>query len=216
MLVTPEEAESRDQALISYDEGVPDSPHILTIGHSNHPMEHFVELLRQHAVEVVADVRSSPYSKYATHFDREALAEALRQAGFQYVYLGSELGGRPRGDAYYDAAGHVLYDKVVESQSFRGGVARLEDGLRRYVVAALCAEEDPAGCHRRLLVGRVLGEHGVAVDHIRGDGRLQPEAELAAADPNHNQLSLFDDDEAPWKSIPSVSPKKRQSSSSLF
>ena len=140
MLVTPEEAESRDQALISYDEGVPDSPHILTIGHSNHPMEHFVELLRQHAVEVVADVRSSPYSKYATHFDREALAEALRQAGFQYVYLGSELGGRPRGDAYYDAAGHVLYDKVVESQSFRGGVARLEDGLRRYVVAALCAD----------------------------------------------------------------------------
>ena len=179
-------------------------------------MEHFVELLRQHAVEVVADVRSNPYSKYATHFDREPLAETLRQAGFQYVYLGSELGGRPRGDAYYDAAGHVLYDKVVESQSFQGGVARLEDGLRRYVVAALCAEEDPAGCHRRLLVGRVLGEHGVAVDHIRGDGRLQPEAELAAADPNHNQLSLFDDDEAPWKSIPSVSPKKRQSSSSLF
>ena len=130
--------------------------------------------------------------------------------------LGSELGGRPRGDAYYDAAGHVLYDKVVDSHGFQKGLARLEEGLRQYVVAALCAEEDPAGCHRRLLVGRVLGERGIAVDHIRGDGRLQSEAELAAAEPHSNQLSLFEEIEAPWKSVPSVSPKKRQSSSSRF
>lgn len=156
---------------------------LLTIGHSNHSLEHFLELLALHAVQVVADVRSSPYSKYTTQFDRESLLEGLRAAGYQYVYLGSELGGRPRGEAYYDAAGHVLYDRVVESPNFRNGVARLEEGLRQYVVAALCAEEDPRGCHRRLLVGRVLGERGVALEHIRGDGRLQTEAELAAAEP---------------------------------
>jgi uncharacterized protein (DUF488 family) len=179
-------------------------------------MEKFLELLALHSVQVVADVRSSPYSKYTTHFDREALVEALRAAGFQYVYLGSELGGRPRGDHYYDAAGHVLYDKVVHSPGFQKGLARLEEGLRQYVVAALCAEEDPAGCHRRLLVGRVLGERGIAVDHIRGDGRLQSEAELAAAEPHSNQLNLFEEIEAPWKSVPSVSPRKRQSSSSRF
>ena len=195
---------------------VPASPRLLTIGHSNHSMDRLLELLALHSVQVVADVRSSPYSKYTTQFDRESLVEALRAAGFQYVYLGGELGGRPRGDTYYDAAGHVLYDRVVESPGFQEGVARLESGLRQYVVAALCAEEDPAGCHRRLLVGRVLGERGIAVDHIRGDGRLQTEAELAAGEPHSNQLSLFDEIEAPWKSVPSVSPKKRQSSSSLF
>jgi uncharacterized protein (DUF488 family) len=189
---------------------------LLTIGHSNHSVEHLLELLRLHSVQVVADVRSSPYSKYTTHFDRESLMAALRAAGFQYVYLGGELGGRPRGDAYYDAAGHVLYDKVVGSPGFHEGVARLEGGLRQYVVAALCAEEDPTGCHRRLLVGRVLGERGIAVEHIRGDGRLQTEAEVAAAEPHSNQLSLFEEIEAPWKSVPSVSPKKRQSSSSFF
>jgi uncharacterized protein (DUF488 family) len=69
---------------------VADSPRVLTIGHSNHSMEHFLDLLRRHAVQVVADVRSSPYSKYATQFDREPLMEALRAAGFQYVYLGGE------------------------------------------------------------------------------------------------------------------------------
>jgi uncharacterized protein (DUF488 family) len=189
---------------------------VLTIGHSNHSIERFLELLALYSVQVVADVRSSPYSKYATQFDRESLVEAVRPAGFQYVYLGSELGGRPRGDQYYDAAGHVLYDKVVESSGFQQGLLRLENGLRQYVVAALCAEEDPAGCHRRLLVGRVLGERGIAVAHIRGDGRLQTEAELAAAEPHSNQLSLFEEIEASWKSVPSVSPKKRQSSSSLF
>jgi len=197
---------------MSYHDGV----RVLTIGHSNHPMQEFLELLRMHAIQVVADVRSNPYSKYATQFDREPLIESLRGAGLQYVYLGAELGGRPRRDAYYDAAGHVLYDKVVESPEFQEGVIRLIGGLQQYVVAVLCAEEDPAGCHRRLLVGRVLGERGVAVDHIRGDGRVQSEAELAAAEPHSNQLSLFDEIEAPWKSVPSVSPKKRQSSSSLF
>jgi len=178
-------------------------------------VEHFLELLRLHAVEVVADVRSSPYSKYSTHFDREPLREALRAGGFRYVYLGSELGGRPHGEVYYDAAGHVQYGKVAESPDFQQGIARLEDALRQSVVAALCSEEDPAGCHRRLLVGRVLGERGVTVEHIRGDGRLQTEAEVAAAEPHGNQLNLFDDGDA-WKSIPSVSPKKRQNSSSLF
>ncbi|HMJ61230.1 MAG TPA: DUF488 domain-containing protein [Bryobacteraceae bacterium] len=187
-------------------------PRILTIGHSNHSSEHFLSLLARHSVQVVVDVRSHPYSAYASAFDQEALAKSLRAAGVQYVYLGNELGGRPRGSAYYDADGHVLYGKVAESSGFRAGLARLEKGLRQSVVAVLCAEEDPAGCHRRLLVSRVLAERGVLVQHIRGDGSLQTEDELQEA-----QLSLFDGTEAPaWKSIPSVSLKKRQSSSSAF
>lgn len=190
---------------------------VLTIGHSNHPLDHFLDLLTRHAVQVIADVRSHPYSKYASQFDREVLEQALRTAGFQYVYLGAELGGRPRGDGYYDADGRVLYGKVAESSAFQAGLARLEEGLRQYVVAMLCAEEDPTGCHRRLLVGRVLSERGVAVTHIRGDGRLQAEDELPSADPDSAQLSLFDEiEESAWKSIPSVSLKKRQSSSSAF
>ena len=87
---------------MSYHEVVPPtqqqaqgSLRVLTIGHSNHSMEKFLQLLALHSVQVVADVRSSPYSKYATQFDRESLMEALSAAGFQYVYLGSELGGRP-------------------------------------------------------------------------------------------------------------------------
>ena len=189
---------------------------VLTVGHSHHAMDHFLDLLRRHSVQVVADVRSHPYSKYASEFNHEPLIEALRAAGFQYVYLGAELGGRPRGDAYYDRDGRVLYDKVAASPAFQDGLARLKKGIQRQVVALLCAEEDPAGCHRRLLVARVLTEGGIAVAHIRGDGRLQTETELRSAE-THDQLGLFEEMEAaPWKSIPSVSQKRRQSSSSAF
>ena len=179
---------------------------VLTIGHSNHQVEHFLDLLKSHSVEVVADTRSYPYSEYATQFDQKPLKMALEADGIRYVFLGRELGGRPDGDEFYVDQGHVLYDRVAETELFQEGVSRLEKGIREYKVAMLCAEENPAACHRRLLIGRVLLNRGIQVDHIRGDGRIQTEAEVAAeTNPNKDQLALFEKVEAePWKSIPAV------------
>jgi len=69
-----------------------------------------------------------------------------------------------------------------------------------------------------LLVGRVLVDRGIQVEHIRGDGRIQTEQEVAAeVDPNRDQLTLFQKVEAePWKSIPSVLRKKRPNNSSAY
>ena len=193
-------------------------PRVLTIGHSNHPIGHFLDLLKSHAVQVVVDSRSQPYSEYATQFDQNALKKTLSGEGIRYLFLGRELGGRPDGDDYYDGEGHVLYDRVAETQLFQEGLSRLENGIREYKVALLCAEENPAACHRRLLVGRVLLSRGIQVEHVRGDGRIQTEDEVAAeADPNRNQLALFEKAEVePWKSIPSVLRKKRQNNSSAY
>jgi len=196
----------------------PTSPRVFTIGHSNHTMEHFLGLLKTHGIQVVVDERSQPYSKYATQFDQDVLKPALQHAGIRYLYLGRELGGRPEGDEFYDEAGHVLYDRVAATGTFREGLGRLEKGIREYTVAMLCAEENPSACHRRLLVSRVLLEHGVRVEHIRGDGRLQSEEEIAAElNPDRDQLALFQSaEEEPWKSIPSVLRKKRPNNSSAY
>src|SRR3984893_12336834 len=177
---------------------------VLTIGHSNHQIEHFLDLLKSNSVHVVADTRSYPYSEYATQFDQKPLKMALEADGIGYVFLGRELGGCPDGDEFYDEQGHVLYSRVAETELFREGGSRLEKGIREYKVAMLCAEENPAACDRRLLVGRVLSNRGIQVDHIRGDGRIQTEDEVAAeTDPNRDQLTLFKKVEAePWKSIP--------------
>ena len=190
---------------------------ILTIGHSNHSWAKFLELLQSSGVEVVVDARSHPYSKFCPQFDFEALKKSLSEAGIRYVPLGNQLGGRPKGNEFYDSDGHVLYDRVAASESFRLGVERLKKGVDGYVVALMCGEEDPAGCHRRSLIGRVLREAGYIVDHIRGDGRIQPDHELDSVVPDVPQLSLFEEVQVPaWKSIPSVSLKRRQSSSSAF
>jgi uncharacterized protein (DUF488 family) len=191
---------------------------VLSIGHSNHSWEQFVAMLQQNSVQVVAEVRSYPYSNYSPQFDRETMKDALAKVGMKYVDMGSELGGRPDGAHFYDADGHVLYDKVAATEKFAQGIKRLEEGMIRFRVALLCSEEDPAVCHRAILVGRVLRERGARVQHIRGDGRVQPDEEVFAKDgQEEKQGKLFDFAEAPaWKSIPSVLRKKRPNSSSPF
>ena len=187
------------------------SPRVFTIGHSNQTFERFLSMLKTNGVQVVVDVRSQPYSKYATQFDHEKLKVALEAAEVRYLYLGRELGGRPEGDEFYDEKGHVLYDRLAETSQFQEGLARLERGIREYKVALLCAEENPASCHRRLLVSRVLWNDGIQVEHIRGDGRIQTEEEIAAeTDPEADQLTLFQKTGVNhWKSSSSVSRKKR-------
>lgn len=192
---------------------------IFTMGHSNHPLDGFISLLKAHHVEVLVDVRSHPYSKHAPHFDSQALKAGVTAAGIKYLFLGKELGGRPKGEEFYDADGHVLYARVAESPLFLEGISRLEKGIQKYRVAIMCSEENPVGCHRRLLIGRVLAERGTTVYHIRGDGRVQTEAELASEEASrscdNDQPALFATREtAPWKSIRSVLRREKQPSSS--
>ncbi len=184
-------------------------PDIYTIGHSNQTLDEFVRLLALHCVDVLVDVRSAPYSKYTTQFNSPLLKTSMLAAGYKYLYLGDELGGRPKGPAFYDADGHVRYDRVAESPLFLAGITRVETGSTRYRVALMCSEEDPSACHRRLLVGRVLAGRGSSVWHIRGDGRVQPEEEIAAGEAaTAAQATLFAlEDVTPWRSIRSVLPK---------
>jgi len=192
---------------------------LFTIGHSNHPLDVFLGLLRSNGIEVLVDVRSSPFSGYTPHFSREEFNPALKSAGVEYLYLGRELGGRPTDERYYDEEGHVLYSRLAKSADFQKAIERLKGGVSKYRVAVLCGEEDPVECHRRLLVGRVMSEVGVDVRHIRGDGRVQTEDELKKLDEERNgsagQEALFPEpEEKTWRSIRSVLQKKRPAISS--
>jgi len=204
-----------DRRPLPYDRPVtlpkPATANVLTVGHSNHSIERFLALLESQRVEVIADVRSHPYSRFVAHFNREALSKALADRGLNYAFFGSELGGRPDGDEFYDDEGHVLYGRVACTDFFTSGVDRLDNGLRRFRVAIMCSEEDPTDCHRRLLVTRVLVTRGVEVVHLRGDGRLQREAGLG--DPQ--QGDLFNGfEETAWRSTRSVSRRRAPIASS--
>jgi uncharacterized protein (DUF488 family) len=188
---------------------------VFTIGHSNHEEVFFLDLLSAHGITLLVDVRSSPYSKYTPHFSKENLDVALKKRGVRYLFLGDELGGRPASTLYYDASGYVRYDRLAKSKLFQAGIEHVLQEASANRAALLCGEEDPGGCHRRLLVGKVLLDHGVTLFHIRGDGSLQTEEELRRCEAgekrerSHGQMSLFEFEEEPeWKSIRSVSPKR--------
>jgi len=186
---------------------------LYTIGHSNHTLEVFVDLLQQHDIRQVVDVRSSPYSRHATHFNKEALENHLSVAGLSYRFAGHALGGRPQDPQYYDRQGYVLYDRIARAPTFQQELSRLTAQAVAARTALLCGEEDPSECHRRLLIGRVVIAEGFELLHLRGDGRAQSETELIELE-NHQktggQLTMFDlDGDKPWRSTRSVSREHR-------
>jgi uncharacterized protein (DUF488 family) len=193
---------------------------VYTIGHSNHPVNEFQSLLTKNGIQILVDVRSSPYTKYTPHFNRDQLEFLVSTMNVDYEYYGSMLGGRPPESEFYDKDGYVLYGKIAESERFQEGIDRLIQLIRYSSVAILCSEEDPKDCHRRLLVGRVLSERGVDVLHIMGDGVIRSEEELAkeeADKKDKGQLGMFvTSEEKEWKSIRSVSPGNQQRNSSSF
>ncbi len=150
---------------------------VFTIGHSRHSLETFVELLVQHGVTAIADVRSVPFSRYTPQFNRDVLACALKAQGIEYVFLGRELGARSDDRSCYEN-GRVQYGRLACTALFRQGLERVRIAAGERRVALMCAEKEPLECHRTLLVARALYEQGVEVVHILDDGRI--ESHLAA------------------------------------
>lgn len=149
---------------------------ILTIGHSTHPIVGFLDLLGRHAVTAIADVRSTPYSRYNPQFNRESLEQSLASGGIAYVYLGRELGARCEDPACYEN-GQVVFSRIAQTSLFQAGLDRVRKGAQTHRIALMCAEKEPLDCHRTLLVSQALVAQGMPVAHIHADGRAETHAE---------------------------------------
>ncbi len=150
-----------------------DVPVCFTVGHSNHQPGHLVALLSIHQVAVVLDVRSSPYSRYACQFNRETVQNMLSAEGFSYRWCGDRLGGWPRAPGTHGRPATPDYDQTRSSPSFREGIEAIALSARRGTRCCLmCAEKDPADCHRAVLIAPALMTSGVRVYHILADGSL--------------------------------------------
>ena len=143
---------------------------IKTIGHSNHPIERFVSLLKAGGVARLVDVRSMPYSRRFPQFGRERLANSLKDAGIDYVWEGGALGGKPKNGG--------SYDDMAARPEFKSALGRLIDQSAITSLCLMCAEKEPLECHRVLLVSRRLAERGAAVEHLLADGTVRPHADI--------------------------------------
>lgn len=150
---------------------MPHSP-VLTVGHSNHRMDHFLSLLERHSVSAVADVRSTPYSRFSSQYNKDSLKRCLAKHDIQYVFLGRELGARSDNTECYKD-GRVQYPLLAGKESFRTGIERVLTGAKKERIALMCTERDPLDCHRTILVARTLTERGLPVDHILPSGQAE-------------------------------------------
>ena len=146
-------------------------PDLFTIGHSTHTAEKFLDLLRQHKIEAIGDVRSNPFSAWTPQFNRTTLEPALRAANIQYVFLGDELGARRvEREVYID--GIARYERIAKLPAFQSGLERVRKGARKFRLALMCAEKDCLECHRTILVCRHL-RRDLQIGHIQEDGAIE-------------------------------------------
>lgn len=151
---------------------------VYTIGHSNHQADDFVEILHQHSIELVVDVRSNPYSRYVPQANREALARKLESSGIAYHWLGDRLGGKPEGVV-------ANYDQLRASSAFQQGISELLALAAERRTVIMCSEGDYRSCHRHKLITPALVEQAIDVVHIQPDGSLVDEGSQP------RQLALF-------------------------
>jgi len=175
---------------------------LLTIGHSNRSLAEFLALLAAHRVEAIADVRRHPASRRHPHFAGAALERALGEVGIDYTHI-PELGGmrEPRADSPHTALADGPfrgYADHMASDEFARGLARLFVLAAAKRTAMMCAEADPAHCHRALLADAVLAR-GHAVEDIVDAGpararRLHADAriegEVVVYDGSQRRLAL--------------------------
>jgi uncharacterized protein (DUF488 family) len=149
---------------------------IFTIGHSTHRAAVFMQLLRDHAIEMIVDVRSTPFSRRNPQFNQNTLRATLEEAGIGYLFLGRELGARSEDEECY-VDNKVQYACLARTGLFQSGIARLIEEASRLRVALMCAEKEPLECHRTILVTRELARRGLPVTHILADSSLETHEE---------------------------------------
>ena len=157
---------------------------VYTVGHSTRTLDEFLDLLAQHRIAGIADVRRYPASRRHPHFAREALARALGEHGIAYDWL-PELGGRRSspGDSPHVAwrsQSFRAYADHMETAEFAAELARLLALAAARRTAVMCAEAVPWRCHRQL-VADALVARAIEVRHVIS----------AAAPPEPHRLTAF-------------------------
>lgn len=146
---------------------------ISTVGHSNLQLPDFLSMILRYGINVIADVRSVPFSAANPQFARDSLATQLAGIAIDYVFLGNELGGRSaRADCYVN--GRVEYDRLARTETFKWGLGRLTVDIKKgRRIALMCSEKEPLDCHRAILIARHLELRGFAVKHILDTNRVE-------------------------------------------
>ena len=152
---------------------------LLSIGHSQHPVDFFIDLLKSHGVNYILDVRSTPYLQFAADYNRESIRLVLQGNGIEYAFMGNYFGARPTDSSLYSPNGYLDFEKVANSPKFKKGFDNVEKGVKQgYRIAFMCTEKDPIECHRAILVTNAFYKAGYSIEHIMQDNTIQTQEDI--------------------------------------
>jgi len=138
-----------------------------TIGHSDLPLVAFIYFLKKAKIDIIVDVRSTPYSRYQPQYNREEISLKLDEENIEYHYLGDVVGGRYSSPELLFPDGTVDYEKVSETTKFKSGLEKVISLMKKdKKIALMCSEKNPLRCHRFVLISKNLQKRGVGAVHL--------------------------------------------------
>lgn len=147
---------------------------IWSIGHSTHPLDEFVALLRTHGITRLADIRTVPKSRHNPQFHTDALTDSLPLNGITYQHHPGLGGWRkavedsPNGGwRNRSFRGYADYAMTPE---FERSLGELRELAATEPTAMMCSEALWWRCHRRIVADRLVAG-GDTVRHINSNGR---------------------------------------------
>jgi len=147
---------------------------VFSIGHGARDLDGFVALLKGARIARLVDVRAVPRSRRHPHFGYGPLGARLDAEGLAYAWCGRALGGlRRAGDANRHSGlaepAFRAYAEHMEGAVFRAAAEALVQAAEATRVCMMCAEREPAQCHRSLIADWLLAR-GHRVLHLLDGG----------------------------------------------
>jgi uncharacterized protein (DUF488 family) len=133
---------------------------IFTIGHSTRPLVEFFKILGSFHVEMIADVRTIPKSRFNPQFNLEQLQAAARDRGIGYINLPG-LGGLRHAQKESINMGWRNpsfrgYADYMQTAEFVLSLEQLMTIANEKTTCVMCAEAVPWRCHRSLIGDALL------------------------------------------------------------
>lgn len=165
---------------------------IWTIGHSTHPFDEFVDMLKSFQIQAIADVRSYPGSRKFPQYNKESLRVSLPENGIEYVHI-KNLGGRRKENP---KSKHTVwrntafrgYADYMDTEDFKDGIKELIEIAEQKKVAYMCSEAVWWRCHRSM-ISDYLKAKGRTVMHIMAIHKADEHPYTAPAEIVNGELS---------------------------
>lgn len=142
---------------------------LFTIGHSTHTTREFIRILKAHDIELLADIRHYPGSRYCPQFGKARLKRNLERNGIDFVHLVS-LGGRRRPDKEskknlgWRSPQFRGYADYMQTEEFEAAIEELMKLAEKKNAVIMCSEAVPWRCHRSMVADVFIARGWKVID----------------------------------------------------